>query len=1080
MKRFILIFLFFLVNNLSNLLLAETLSLPKGKIASPYEACKNVFLVSEDGYHKNSTKWDEIESKCKSILIVAPDIGLTSLNPLQEGVKYLEFSERVATKVKDNLEKSRGYAECTASCFKGAIKCSSKSHDEKKTIDCVERKNEISAALKVFSRKIRMELALSTDAPGLLNVNIRNVLEICKDEKANKNKFINSNLRDFEIGTPNPVGRNNLTRYELSEAHRRIDREVKILEEEYKSKGHTNYSEWMSIKLMDRFDEHKERYRQLIYEDAPIFGVIDDPDKFDEKNNPVWSDAKISDAFLKLSKNAKLTQEKIDWSLQNGKLEFSRGNTEALQKWMSSFNAGRKETNDLLFYMGMKNQVEEVLKDDPASCGIATAMEARLKTKGMQNSGITFAASLSTAFVGKLSGSTFSILRALSSAEVTNTTGLAMGAAYLGDSFRQLNSKTTEAATFSGVGRENEGSKIRSAEEITTAREHLKMTLMFSPLDVPAGLALGKKLTGLATNLKKGASEATPVNKEARIALNSKAAVELERRSKDIPPSKMGEVVETLTPYQFPKTMRLRKYKNEAGDEFLMYEKVVNDAQKKLVIQSREMSIDPLTGAFDANYPSGKLLLEDLIKEKQGKATFAFIDVNNLGYVNNNFVKGRNAGDAYLASIAKAINEATKGKAQLFKLGGDEFGVIIHEADPKKTQAILQNIIDSCYSKEVHLGFRENTIARAEMVRASRTVGKDGKITPLDPEVKKSIKDYASYSSEGISIGAVTIKNGDNYENLLHAAEAQAVKQKIETKIELNISAKKYGGPEAIDGAMPNLKYRPVADTPTSIESSPLATRPELKSQPNLTSVTNYGEDRIVKEKYRFGEVSVDEHTMPDGSPILKYNRYFSAADGNRHYITRELVVNTKVGLIDGSHESGKHILNILTDGKNAVENKRGLIWINTENLGKINYFKNGTATGDQLLAATAKTLEKELRAGDIPFKMQGSEFVIIQDGMAPESIAPLVSRFRNSLINNPEIKKIYSDQMKYISEEINRVKSLSATADNSKKLAELTENLNMVSKMKPEFSIEGHMLTERDNLDSALKSTRGLHYDSH
>jgi GGDEF domain-containing protein len=113
-----------------------------------------------------------------------------------------------------------------------------------------------------------------------------------------------------------------------------------------------------------------------------------------------------------------------------------------------------------------------------------------------------------------------------------------------------------------------------------------------------------------------------------------------------------------------------------------------------------------------------------------------------------------------------------------------------------------------------------------------------------------------------------------------------------------------------------------------------------------------------------------------------------------------------------------------------------------------------------------------------VPFKMQGSEFVIIQDGMAPEAVSALVSRFRNSLINNPEIKKIYSDQIKYLSNEITKVKSLTASADNSKKIAELTENLNMVSKMKPEFTIEGHVLTEKDNLDSALKSTRGLHYN--
>jgi GGDEF domain-containing protein len=1059
-----------------NLLYAESVTLPKGFITSPYEACKNVLIVSEDSYQKNSSKWDDVESRCKTKLVLAVDVGLASLSPLEEGVKYLEFSQRVAKKIIENLEKSRNYAECTASCFKGALTCATKSFENKKPVECIQRKKEVAEGLKVYTRKIRMELALSEDAPGIVNVNIQNVLSLSKD---NKDKFINSNLRDFEIGTPNPVGRTELTSREFKEAQRRRDSELKLLEEEYKNKGYKNYSDWMSIKMMERFDDHKARYRQIIYEEAPIFGVIDRPVKFDDRNDPVWNDSQISNAFLKLSENSKLTKDKVDWSLKNGKLEFSRGNTEALRKWITSFNSKRLDINDLLFYMGMKNQVEEVLKKDPASCGIATAMEARLKSKEMQNAGVTFAASLSSTLVGKLAGGTFGVLRALSTAEITSATGMAMGASYLGDSFREFNSLTTEAATLSGIDKDKEGTGVRSATEIETAREHVKTALIFAPMDVPAALILSKKVSStLAKQVAKETPAISLINKEERVLRKPKASIDVEKRVKESSPSQIGEIVETLTPYQFPQSMRLRKYKNEAGDEFLMYEKVVTDANKKIVIQSREMSIDPLTGAFDANYPAGKLLLEDLLKEKQGKATFAFIDVNNLGYVNNNFVKGRNAGDNYLASIAKAINVATEGKAQLFKLGGDEYGVVIHEADPIKAQSILQKIIDSCYSKDVHTGFRENSIAKAEAVRASRTVDIDGKVIPLDPVAIAAIKDYASYSREGISLGAVSVKNGVSYENLLQAAEAQAVKQKIVTKIELNISAKKYGGPDAIPKATPNLKYKPMADAPTSVESSSVPTANfEIKSQPNINSVKTFGKDQAVKVKYRFGEVSVVEQSLPDGSPILKYNRFFSAADGTRHHVTRELVVNTKVQLIDGTHESGKYILKILADGKNAVENKRGLIWINTENLGKINYFKNGTATGDQLLAATAKVLEKELRASDIAVKMQGSEFVVMQEGMAKENMAALITRFRNSLSLNPEIKKIYGDQIKYIFEEIKKVKSLAVSAENTKKIAELTENLAMVSKMKPEFSIEGHIMTETDNLVSALKSTRGLHY---
>jgi GGDEF domain-containing protein len=565
--------------------------------------------------------------------------------------------------------------------------------------------------------------------------------------------------------------------------------------------------------------------------------------------------------------------------------------------------------------------------------------------------------------------------------------------------------------------------------------------------------------------------ESNPIKLNEQLDLITKN----ERRAHQLA-SNAGTPIATITPYKFPESMRLQKFKNEAGDEFIMYEKVVKDTKGNNVIQSRELAIDPLTGAFDANYPSGKLLLDDLIKENQGKATFAFIDVNNLGYVNNNFLKGRNAGDAYLETIAKSVTDATEGKAQLFKLGGDEYGVVIHESDPKKAQEILQKIIDQCYSKEVHAGFKENTIARAEEVRAARKVGADGKKIPLEEKQISEIKEYAPYSREGISIGSALVENGVTTEAILKAAEEQAVKQKIVTKEALNISAKKYGGAEAIPGAKPDLKYKPTADSPAVIPASSKPPKTSLqKAKISLTKT--YGEEKLLGEKFRFGEVAAIEQKMPDGSSILKYNRYFTAKNGERHFVSRELVVNAKVGFIDGTHESGKYVLEQLTEGKNAVLHERGVIWINALNLGKINYFKDGTATGDRLLAATAAVIKKELESSGIPIKMAGSEFVIVKDGESKEKLTQLMTKINNALVNNTEIKKIYSEQIDYVSSQIKRMKELPKSSENDKKLGELEESFKVVSKLKPEYSIEGVVPTVLDNLESIMKQTRGLHY---
>lgn len=475
---------------LTNLVFAnEKIIIPEGKIISPYHACKDVFITTKDNYLKHKFEWENIEKACHTKVQIALDAGVSSLDPLNEGAQFLEFSHRVANKVLINLDKSKQYADCSTTCFKGAKSCV---HENQKAIDCNDRKKEIQNALKVFSRKARMELALSTDAPGLLNVNIRNVLSVDKD------RMINTNLRDFEVGTPNPVGKIELSDRELTEAKRRQTEDRKSLEAEYKAKGFKNYSDWMSVQLMKKFDDHKEKYRQIIFQEAPILAVIDRPHKMNKGDDPVWTDEQLASAFSKLSKNANDTKDKIHWSLKNSKLEFTRLNGEALGKWLTSLAPGKQEQHDLLYYIEMKNQVEEVLKEDQASCGIATSLDARFHSKEMQNAGISIAASVLSAGVAKgatsLSASIFRIGRALTGAEAAGLTGIAIGSTTLGDSFHQYNATITEATTKSGAGGNKEGTSLRTSAEIDNKRFGVETSLMFAPVDAIGGWSVGKTL----------------------------------------------------------------------------------------------------------------------------------------------------------------------------------------------------------------------------------------------------------------------------------------------------------------------------------------------------------------------------------------------------------------------------------------------------------------------------------------------------------------------------------------------------------------------------------------------------------
>lgn len=629
---------------------------PEGKIESPYEACKNTLIVSQEKYTENKKDWDRFQKECKTKIIEAQDIGITSLNPLKEGVQYLSFSQLVAQKIIVNLKKNQAYAECSAACFSGATTCPSHSSETKAPVNCSDRKKEISTSLKGFSRKLRMELALSTDAPGIVNVNVLNAVRFSKDEY-HKDKFINSNLRDFEAGLPNPVGRTDLSERELKEARRRLANDHKMLEEDFKKTGHKNYSSWMSVKLMEKMDEHKARYREIVYQEAPIFGVIEAP-KMEKGKDPVWDDEQIAKAFLKLSQNAKTTEEKVNWSLKNSQVEFSRMNGEALGKWLSNMSPGTKEKNDLLYYIGMKNAVEEVLKENPSMCGIATSMEARLHSKAMQNDGIVLVGSLAgggiTKGVSKVGTDIFRIGRALTGAEAAGITGMSLGASFLGDSFRQYNATVTEAQTLSGLGGDKESEALRKSEEVTLARDGVKLSLLFAPLDAVGGWSVGKTLySTLSKQMEKDLPAMSSLLKKAKLdtaardqvvdkwlAMKVKSALKSgvldEADVAALKSNEAKEVLETLTKeiekanpdfFKNPKNTEFflktaaTTVKKEKGDPSDLGEKA-----KQLLLQ---FNTDAMNGAWDPAVQNGLLkvfnnaIVELRLSAKNDPATYA-------------------------------------------------------------------------------------------------------------------------------------------------------------------------------------------------------------------------------------------------------------------------------------------------------------------------------------------------------------------------------------------------------------------------------------------------------------------------
>ncbi len=74
------------------------------------------------------------------------------------------------------------------------------------------------------------------------------------------------------------------------------------------------------------------------------------------------------------------------------------------------------------------------------------------------------------------------------------------------------------------------------------------------------------------------------------------------------------------------------------------------------------------------------------------KASLVFVDLNDLKRVND--VNGHPAGDAALAHVAAVLSANTRQTDIVGRLGGDEFGVILAQADKRTAEKKAQDLVE--------------------------------------------------------------------------------------------------------------------------------------------------------------------------------------------------------------------------------------------------------------------------------------------------------------------------------------------------------------------------------------------------
>jgi diguanylate cyclase (GGDEF)-like protein len=122
----------------------------------------------------------------------------------------------------------------------------------------------------------------------------------------------------------------------------------------------------------------------------------------------------------------------------------------------------------------------------------------------------------------------------------------------------------------------------------------------------------------------------------------------------------------------------------------------------------KQASIDMLTEV--RNRRSGIELLSELLKQSQ-EFTLIYIDINDLKIVNDTF--GHSTGDDLIKTCCQVIKSHLTSKDELFRIGGDEFIILLFDKELKEAEELWTQI-------EQHFQTINETQSKPYQISASR------------------------------------------------------------------------------------------------------------------------------------------------------------------------------------------------------------------------------------------------------------------------------------------------------------------------------------------------------------------------
>jgi two-component system, cell cycle response regulator len=168
---------------------------------------------------------------------------------------------------------------------------------------------------------------------------------------------------------------------------------------------------------------------------------------------------------------------------------------------------------------------------------------------------------------------------------------------------------------------------------------------------------------------------------------------------------------------------------------------------QKLEELKQQTFVDDLTGLYNSRYL--KFAINNAVlrsKNRGDNFTIFFIDVDYFKRVND--THGHVVGSEFLVAIGKTIRNAVRGIDPVFRYGGDEFVVILHDANATAAWEIAERL-----RKNIE---RRVYVIKGERLQATVSIGLAAfPEHASDPEMILKMADEAMYSAKQTSRNAV-------------------------------------------------------------------------------------------------------------------------------------------------------------------------------------------------------------------------------------------------------------------------------------------------------------------------------------